>query len=48
MSNPTEEVFVRRAGEGSPNGAFDFSRIFIIESEASGGALSQWIENAPA
>jgi mannose-6-phosphate isomerase-like protein (cupin superfamily) len=41
-------AIVRRAGERSPNRAFDLPRVFLIRSDETGGSLSQWIEDVPA
>jgi mannose-6-phosphate isomerase-like protein (cupin superfamily) len=40
-------AIVRRVGEGSLNHAFDLPRTFLVRSEETGGALTQWIENVP-
>lgn len=41
------EALVRRAGDGAVNRAFDLPRTFLIRSEDSGTALSQWVEDIP-
>ncbi len=41
------EVLVRRDGDGTVNQAFDLPRTFLIRSEDTGSALSQWVEEVP-
>lgn len=43
-----ESILVRRGTEGAINRAFGLPRMFLVRSEEAQGALSQWIEEAPA
>jgi len=41
------EVLFRRDGDGIVNQAFDLTRTFLIRSEDTGSAFSQWVEDVP-
>ena len=41
------EVLFRRDDDGTVNQAFDLPRTFLIRSEDTGSAFSQWVEDVP-
>ncbi len=42
-----QEIVIRRDGDGEVNQAFGLPRTFLIRSEDTAAALSQWVEGVP-